>query len=77
MEKHNCPNCGAPISSAKCPYCGTTFYDFTTISDRSPTYIKIKHLNSVVTCRVLLRSAAFETCFDANPVLNLEFVMPS
>lgn len=21
----NCPNCGAPISEGKCPYCGTDF----------------------------------------------------
>ena len=21
----NCPNCGAPISEGKCPYCGTSF----------------------------------------------------
>ena len=24
----NCPNCGAPIETAKCPYCGTLFLDF-------------------------------------------------
>ena len=21
----NCPNCGAPITDTKCPYCGTSF----------------------------------------------------
>ena len=28
LEKNghiNCPNCGAVITSEKCPYCGTTF----------------------------------------------------
>lgn len=24
----NCPNCGAPIETEKCPYCGTIFLDF-------------------------------------------------
>lgn len=24
-KKHNCPNCGAPISGLKCEYCGTNF----------------------------------------------------
>lgn len=33
MRKTNCPNCGAPISSIECPYCGTVFYDFATIDD--------------------------------------------
>ena len=23
---HNCPNCGAPMKSHKCPYCGTEDY---------------------------------------------------
>ena len=23
----NCPNCGAPITSSKCEYCGTVFRD--------------------------------------------------
>ena len=24
----NCPNCGAPIASKTCPYCGTTFINY-------------------------------------------------
>ena len=24
-KKTNCPNCGAPITSSKCPYCDTDF----------------------------------------------------
>ena len=30
-EKLNCPNCGAPLVSEKCQYCGTLFYDFSAI----------------------------------------------
>jgi len=25
IKKTNCPNCGAPITSMKCEYCGTDF----------------------------------------------------
>lgn len=25
---HNCPNCGAPIVSVRCSYCGTIHRDF-------------------------------------------------
>ena len=25
----NCPNCGAPITSKTCPYCGTTVINYT------------------------------------------------
>ena len=27
-NKLNCPNCGAPIISKTCPYCGTTFINY-------------------------------------------------
>ena len=27
-NKLNCPNCGAPITSKTCPYCGTTFVNY-------------------------------------------------
>lgn len=42
MNKTNCPNCGAPIESTKCPYCGTVFYDFATLSADEPVYIRLK-----------------------------------
>ncbi len=25
MDVYKCPNCGAPITGAKCEYCGTVF----------------------------------------------------
>lgn len=25
INEFNCPNCGAPITSTKCPYCGSVF----------------------------------------------------
>lgn len=55
----NCPNCGAPISSEKCPYCGTVFYDFSTIELNQPAYIKIKHDGEIILCKAILRECRF------------------
>ena len=33
----NCPNCGAPITGARCEYCGTVFYG--TVSESSDTWV--------------------------------------
>jgi predicted RNA-binding protein with PUA domain len=52
---YNCPNCGAPISSEKCPYCGTVFYDFSCIDLNEPTYIKFKYEGTIVMCKAVLR----------------------
>ena len=42
----NCPNCGAPydIKLNKCPYCGTSYYDFSALdlTGDEPFYLKIK-----------------------------------
>ena len=27
VKSTNCPNCGAPIKTDKCPYCGTVFME--------------------------------------------------
>lgn len=40
--KTNCPNCGAPIESERCPYCGTIIYDFANVSFDKPSYIRLK-----------------------------------
>lgn len=39
---YNCPNCGAPIESEKCAYCGTVILDFAALQVGAPTYAKIK-----------------------------------
>ena len=41
-ERLNCPNCGAPITSEKCEYCGTLFYDFANIERDKPCYIRMR-----------------------------------
>ena len=38
----NCPNCGAPIETEKCPYCGTVFLDFAAMDADQPFYMKVK-----------------------------------
>ena len=44
MKNRNCPNCGAPLESevCKCPYCGTSYFDFSAlnIKDGEPFYLK-------------------------------------
>lgn len=47
-DKKNCPNCGAPIESEKCPYCGTYFVDFACIEKDKPFWLKIKSPDGVV-----------------------------
>ena len=47
-ERLNCPNCGGPITSEQCKYCGTLFYDFSAIEIGKPCYLKIKHNNTIM-----------------------------
>lgn len=42
MTQYNCPNCGAPISSDICPYCGTAFLDWSCLELHKDNWIKIK-----------------------------------
>jgi len=57
MTRHNCPNCGAPIESTQCPYCGTVFYDFTVMDSETPTYIRMNWYGHQMVFRALMRSA--------------------
>lgn len=63
-DKLNCPNCGAPLNGEKCPYCGTTFYDFSSIEDGKPCYMRIRMgsmkcngnpVNTLITMRAVPR----------------------
>ena len=38
----NCLNCGAPLHGDVCKYCGTTYYDFSSMEINKPCYLKIK-----------------------------------
>lgn len=54
MSITNCPNCGAPVVSNKCDYCGTYIFDFSQISIGEPCWISVdlgdgsKHLLHVI-----------------------------
>lgn len=54
----NCPNCGAPIETAECPYCGTLFLDFGAIDIQGtgkPVFLRFKdHYGRTVLRKVVL-----------------------
>ena len=52
----NCPNCGAPIESERCPYCGTMFIDFACVDLDKPFYLKIKHNGHIFIVKTILRN---------------------
>ena len=52
----NCPNCGAPITSEQCPYCGTLFYDFSAIEIDKPCFLKIKWGNDIMLVKAIARN---------------------
>ena len=73
-SKLNCPNCGAPITSTECPYCGSIFYDFATLDSRKPTYIRMVWNDQIITARAVMRSATVTIEHDALPTMEIEFM---
>lgn len=59
-EKLNCPNCGAPIRGIECEYCGTMFYDFSSINLDRPTYIRINGPQGLATFRAQATDCSFD-----------------
>lgn len=41
MSIKNCPNCGAPVVSNKCDYCGTYIFDFSQIKMGEACWISV------------------------------------
>lgn len=72
----NCPNCGAPITSEKCPYCGTLFYDFSCIDIQEPTYLKIKHNGHIVMCKAYVKECSISVEPEYRTVTMLGENMP-
>ena len=75
-EKTNCPNCGAPIDSEKCEYCGTVFLDFAAMDADKPFFMKIKSEDKVFIVKVRLTDASMHMdtstlYFDNNPYCTM------
>lgn len=77
MKELNCPNCGAPITDVTCPYCGTVFYDFATIRDDKPTYIRIKFNDDYLVFRAKMNTATINlpSYFDESPDVDINFTI--
>ena len=56
----NCPNCGAPIETEKCPYCGTMFLDFAAMDADQPFYMKVKKDGKIYILKVKMTSMEFK-----------------
>lgn len=73
----NCLNCGAPIESEQCPYCGSIFVDFACLDADKPFYMKIKHKGQIITLKVRLNNISMHTdyidCYANNiPIITME-----
>ena len=64
-KQRNCPNCGAPyeIDEARCPYCGTAYFDMSMINmdAHEPFYLKIKVNGYLITQMVYPSAMMFES----------------
>lgn len=75
-DKLNCPNCGAPITGTECQYCGSVFYDFVTLDDSKPTYVRVRLFNDqIVTAKVLVQSATVNIEPDALPTIDIALMV--
>ena len=54
----NCPNCGAILTRNTCDFCGTQIFDFTSISDEHPAYIKVYSGGRIMQFKALLNSVS-------------------
>lgn len=62
----NCPNCGAILTRNTCDFCGTQIFDFTSISDEHPTFIKLRNGGKTIIFRATLEYASIR--FEDYPV---------
>ena len=68
-ERLNCPNCGMPIVSDTCEYCGTKFFDFANIDIDGESYLRVKMGNTLYILRAICKNVSMTTYCD-----NVEFV---
>ena len=60
----NCPNCGAPIETEKCPYCGTMFLDVAAMDADEPFYMKVKKDGKIYILKVKMTSMELNTEYN-------------
>lgn len=60
----NCPNCGAPIETEKCPYCGTMFLDFAAMDADQPFYMKVKQDGKIYILKVKMTSIELKAKYN-------------
>ena len=77
----NCLNCGAPIDTDKCPYCGTRFVDIADLKINEPIWLTFEYSGKTMGVRVSLShidvqvSQEEPVCFYAdNQVLHVASV---
>lgn len=75
----NCPNCGAPIEiyASKCPYCGTSYFDFSNIdvNDPRPIFLRIKMSDEIIVVPVMMRSLSMSHSADELPSIEMDFTV--
>ena len=57
-SKTNCPNCGAPITDAKCQYCGTVHYDFANLKVGDISLIRLKLGDTLHTFKAVVKGVS-------------------
>lgn len=85
----NCPNCGAPIITERCPYCGSLFVDFACMNADEPFFMKIKKDDIVYIIKVMLKGVSYHQeepsilyadsrkylPYTSNPEVSVDFVI--
>jgi len=62
----NCPNCGAPVQSDICPYCGSVFLDWACFDMNRPTFVKIRdHRGHIVLMKLSPENISIEYNYDS------------
>ena len=68
-ERLNCPNCGMPIVSDTCEYCGTKFFDFANIDINGESYLRVKINDRLYILRAICKNASMTTYCDTVSVV--------
>lgn len=76
MSMTNCVNCGSAKeeSASVCPFCGTSYFDFTDIDldSREPCVIRFKQDNAIIQVKAFVTGAKFDLYHDSVDVTGLD-----